>query len=151
MTIWVDADGCPQPVKAILFRAAERAKALVVLVANRRLRAPESRYIKALAVIGGPDAADDRIVQDMQAGDLIVTADVPLAARVVAKGGIALNPRGTLYTEENVSERLAVRDFLHELRADGVRTAGPPPLDDRAKQRFANQLDRWLAQRPAHG
>ena len=147
MRILVDADACPQPIKQILYRAAERTRTSVVLVANRRLRIPPSMYVKVLPVTGGPDAADDRIVDEVQAGDLVVTADVPLAARVVAKGAAALNPRGTLYTEENVGERLAVRDFLAELRDDGVRTSGPPPLDQRARQDFANQLDRWLQAR----
>jgi uncharacterized protein YaiI (UPF0178 family) len=149
-TIWVDADGCPQVIKAILYRAAARGRVDVVLVANRRLRVPEMRYVQVLPVPGGPDAADDRIVESVQPGDLVVTADVPLASRVVEKGGTALNPRGSLYTEENVGERLAVRDFLHGLREDGVRTSGPPPLDAKARQRFANQLDRWLAQDPSN-
>lgn len=144
MRILVDADACPQPIKQILYRAAERRRITVVLVANRRLRIPPSIYVKVLPVTGGPDAADHRIVDEVSAGDLVVTADVPLAARVVEKGAVALNPRGTLYTAENVGERLAVRDFLAELRSDGVRTAGPPPLDQRARQDFANQLDRWL-------
>lgn len=145
--IWVDADGCPQVIKSILYKAAERERIRVTFVANRRLRVPESRNVKMLSVTGGPDAADDRIVEEMKDGDLVVTADVPLASRVVEKGGVALNPRGTLYTDENVGERLAVRDFLTELRDDGVRTSGPPPLDARARQAFANQLDRWLAAR----
>lgn len=144
MRILVDADACPQPIKQILYRAAERTHVVVVLVANRRLRVPPSFYVKVLAVTGGPDAADDRIVSEVATGDLVVTADVPLAARVVEKGAVALNPRGTLYTTENMGERLAVRDFLAELRSDGVRTSGPPPLDQRARQDFANQLDRWL-------
>jgi uncharacterized protein YaiI (UPF0178 family) len=148
MKIWVDADGCPQVIKAILYRAATRRKVEVVVVANRRLRAPEGRYVRVLPVPGGPDSVDDHIVEQMEPGDLVVTADVPLASRVVDKGGTALNPRGTLYTEENVGERLAVRDFLKELRDDGVRTAGPPPLDAKARQLFANQLDRWIAQNP---
>lgn len=147
MKILVDADACPQVIKDILYRAAERTRTTVVLVANRRLRIPHSFYVKVLPVSGGPDAADHRIVDEVQAGDLVVTADVPLAARIVEKGATALNPRGTLYTAENVGERLSVRDFLTELRQDGVRTSGPPPLDQRARQDFANQLDRWLASR----
>lgn len=145
--IWVDADGCPQAIKSILFRAAERARIRTIFVANRRLRVPQSRHVRMLSVSGGADAADDRIVEDMGPGDLVVTADVPLAARVVERQGVALNPRGTLYTADNVGERLAVRDFLSDLREDGVRTAGPPPLDSRARQAFANELDRWLQRR----
>lgn len=145
MKIWVDADGCPQVIKAILYRAASRKRVSVVFVANRRIRVPDAPYVQVLPVPGGPDAVDDRIVEVMDGGDLVVTADVPLAARVVQKGGTALNPRGWLYTEANVAEHLSVRDFLHDLREDGVRTSGPPPLDAKARQLFANQLDRWLA------
>ena len=146
MQIWVDADACPQVIKQILFRAALRTKTRVTLVANRRIRGPESLLIRSLSVPGGPDKADDRIVEEMRAEDLVITADIPLAARVVEKGGTALDPRGTLYTEANIGERLSVRDFLSDLRDDGVRTSGPPPFDARARQDFANQLDRWLQQ-----
>jgi uncharacterized protein YaiI (UPF0178 family) len=147
MQIWVDADACPQVIKQILFRAAQRTKSRVTLVANRRVRVPESLLIHSIAVPGGPDKADDRIVEELSAGDLVVTADIPLAARVVERGATALDPRGTLYTEANVNERLSLRDFSSQLREEGVRTSGPPPLDQRARQDFANQLDRWLASR----
>lgn len=147
MQIWVDADACPQVIKQILFRAALRTKTRVTLVANRRIRGPESLLIRSLSVPGGADKADDRIVEEMQVEDLVITADIPLAARVVEKGGTALDPRGTLYTETNIGERLSVRDFLSDLREDGVRTSGPRPFDARARQDFANQLDRWLQQR----
>lgn len=146
MRIWVDADACPQVIKEILFRAAERRQVEVTLVANRKLRTSHSRWTKSIQVLGGPDVADDHIAEVVEAGDLVITADIPLAARVVEKGGTGLNPRGELYDEENVRHRLSMRDFLHELRSDGVRTSGPPPLDQTQRQAFANQLDRFLTQ-----
>ncbi len=146
--IWVDADACPAPIRDILLRAAERARMELTLVANRALRKPPSRYVKMLVVAHGFDVADNRIVELARPGDLIVTADIPLAAAVVAKGAVALNPRGELYTEENVRERLGVRDMLDELRGSGVRTGGPPALGPQDRAAFANQLDRWLARVP---
>lgn len=144
MQIWVDADACPNVIKEILFRAAERRQLTLTLVANAPLRTPPSRFVKALQVPGGFDQADRRIVELVQAGDLVITADVPLAADVVAKGALALNPRGELYTENNIKERLAMRNLMNELRKTGVATGGPPSLSLSDRQQFANQLDRFL-------
>jgi uncharacterized protein YaiI (UPF0178 family) len=145
----VDADACPGPVKDILFRAAERAAVPLVLVANQWLRTPPSRFIRALQVAGGPDVADDEIAHRVQPGDLVVTQDIPLASRVLAKQGVALNPRGELYTADNMAERLSMRNFMEELRGAGVQTGGPAAFNARDRQAFANQLDRWLARRKA--
>ena len=145
MQIWVDADACPAVIRDILFRAADRARMRVTLVANQPVRRAVSPYIHFVQVPAGLNVADARIVEMMEAGDLVITADVPLAASVIEKGGTALDPRGTLYTAENVRERLSVRNFLDELRGSGVNTGGPPSLGQRERQLFANQLDRWLA------
>jgi uncharacterized protein YaiI (UPF0178 family) len=145
--VWVDADACPGVVKEILFRAAERAKVQVTLVANQWLRTPPSRYVRALQVRGGFDVADGEIVERVRPGDLVVTQDIPLAARVIEKGGIAVNPRGERYTPDNMAERLSMRNFMEELRGAGVQTGGPAAFHARDRQAFANQLDRWLAQR----
>lgn len=144
--IWVDADACPVVIKEILFRAADRAKIHVTLVANRTLSRPPSSYVRALTVSGGLDEADDEIVRRLQAGDLVVTQDIPLAARVIEKGGVAIHPRGERYTPENMAERLSMRNFMEELRGAGVQTGGPSAFHPRDRQAFANQLDRWLAQ-----
>ena len=146
--IWVDADACPVVIKDILFRAAERAQVHVTLVANQWIRVPASRYVRALQVQGGFDVADSEIVERMRAGDLVVTQDIPLAARVIEKGGVAVNPRGERYSPENMAERLSMRNFMEELRGAGVQTGGPAAFHARDRQAFANQLDRWLAQRP---
>ncbi|MCW4454016.1 YaiI/YqxD family protein [Flavobacterium sp. MXW15] len=145
--IWVDADACPGVIKDILFRAAERAGVELVLVANQWLRTPPSRFIRAIQVPGGLDVADSEIVERVAPGDLVVTQDIPLAALVLEKGGIALNPRGTLYTADNMAERLSMRNFMEELRGAGVQTGGPAAFHARDRQAFANQLDRWLARR----
>ena len=145
--IWVDADACPGVIREILFRAAERAKVPVTLVANQWLRTPPSRYIRSLQVPGGFDVADSEIVDRVQPGDLVVTQDIPLAARVLEKGGVAVNPRGERYTADNMAERLSMRNFMEELRGAGVQTGGPAAFHARDRQAFANQLDRWLAQR----
>jgi uncharacterized protein YaiI (UPF0178 family) len=145
--IWVDADACPGAIKDILFRAAERARVAVTLVANQWIRTPPSRYIRSLQVPSGLDVADTVIVQQVSPGDLVVTQDIPLAALVLEKGGIALNPRGELYTPDNMAERLSMRNFMDELRGAGIQTGGPPPLHARDRQAFANQLDGWLARR----
>lgn len=145
MKIWVDADACPAPVKEILYRAAERTKLQMTLVANQPLRTPASAYIRALQVPRGFDVADNRIVQEVAAGDLVVTADIPLAADVIAKGGHVLDPRGELHTPDTIRERLAMRDFMDELRSSGVRTGGPAALSQADRKRFAGQLDRLLA------
>ncbi|MCR6627392.1 MAG: YaiI/YqxD family protein [Pseudoxanthomonas sp.] len=145
--VWVDADACPAPVKEILFRAAERARVQVTLVANQWLCTPPSRFIRALQVQGGYDVADDAIVERAQAGDLVVTQDIPLAARVLANGAQAINPRGDRFTQDNIAERLSIRNFMDELRGAGVQTGGPAAFNARDRQAFANQLDRWLATR----
>lgn len=144
MQIWVDADACPKVIKEILFRAAERRGIVLTLVANKPLRTPPSRFIRAIQVASGFDVADGKIVQELQAGDLVVTADIPLAADVIAKGGHVLDPRGEQYTAENIRERLSLRNFLDELRGSGVETGGPPPLSQGDRQAFANGLDRLL-------
>lgn len=146
MQIWVDADACPGVIKDILYRAAERARITVTLVANQPLHIPRSPYIKTLQVAAGFDVADQRITQQVQPGDLVVTADIPLAADVIERGGHALNPRGELYTRENIKERLTLRNFMGELRNSGVSTGGPPSLNQNDRRAFANQLDRFLAQ-----
>jgi uncharacterized protein YaiI (UPF0178 family) len=146
MQIWVDADACPVVIREILFRAAERTGVTMTLVANKPVRLPAAQQnLHFVQVPQGFDAADKRIVELMAAGDLVITADVPLAAAAIEKGGVALNPRGELYTSENVRERLSVRNFLDELRGSGVNTGGPPALSQRERQLFANQLDRLLA------
>lgn len=147
MRIWADADALPGPIRDILFRAAERTRCPLVLVANKRLRIPASRWIRFERVRPGADAADHFIASALEPGDLVVTADIPLAAAVVEKGGIALDPRGDLFDAESISERLAMRNLMDELRSEGMRTGGPPPLDQRARQQFANALDRLLARR----
>ena len=145
MHIWVDADACPAVVKDILYRAAERTQTALTLVANQFLRPPLSPWIRALQVPRGFDVADSHIVRELQPGDLVVTADIPLAADVLAKGGHALNPRGEFYTPDSIQERLALRNYLDELRASGVQTGGPASLDHADRKRFADQLDRFLA------
>ncbi len=142
--IWVDADACPKVIKEILFRAAERVGMPMILVANQALDVPRSRYIRSVQVAAGFDVADNHIVQQAQAGDLVITADIPLAAEVVAKGCLALNPRGDLYTEENIRQRLSMRDFMETLRSSGVDTGGPPAFSQADRRDFANQLDRLL-------
>ena len=145
MHIWVDADACPNVIKEILFRAAERRQVMLTLVANAPLRTPPSRFVRALQVPGGFDEADRRITELAQAGDLVISADIPLAANVVAKGAHALNPRGELYTADNIKERLAMRNLMDELRKTGVSTGGPATLSLSDRQEFANQLDRILS------
>ncbi len=144
MRIWVDADACPYVIKEILFRAAERAQVVTTLVSNMALRTPESPLIKAIRVAKGFDGADQRIVQEMQPGDLVITADLPLAAEVVTRGGHALDPRGELYSEDNVRERLAMRNLMQALRSGGELIGGPAPFRQSDRQQFANQLDRFL-------
>jgi uncharacterized protein YaiI (UPF0178 family) len=146
MQIWVDADACPGVIKEILFRAATRTQIMLTLVANQAMRTPASPYIRSLQVPSGFDVADNRIVELLEAGDLVITADIPLAASVIEKGSYALNPRGTLYTQENIRETLSLRNFMADLRSSGVETGGPPIFNQRDRQAFANQLDRLLAQ-----
>ena len=145
MHIWVDADACPRVIKDILFRAAERVGVSVWLVANQPLQVPRSRYIRSIQVGAGFDVADNHIVQQAQAGDLVITADIPLAAEAIAKGCVALNPRGELYTENNIRQRLNMRDFMETLRSSGVDTGGPAAFSLADRRAFANQLDRFLA------
>jgi uncharacterized protein YaiI (UPF0178 family) len=143
--IWVDADACPKVIKEILFRAADRMSLTVILVANQPIQVPRSRHIRSIQVPAGFDVADNYIVQQLETGDLVITADIPLAAEVIAKGGLALNPRGELYTEDNIRQRLNMRDFMDTLRSSGVDTGGPASFNQADRQAFANQLDRLLA------
>jgi uncharacterized protein YaiI (UPF0178 family) len=144
--IWVDADACPKVIKEILYRAAQRVRVPLTLVANRPLRTPRSPYINSIQVPAGLDVADNQIVDRIQPNDLVVTADIPLAAAVIEKGAHALDPRGELYTESSVRERLSVRDFMDELRGAGVVTGGPSGLSQGDRKAFANELDRFLTQ-----
>ncbi|MEC5397017.1 YaiI/YqxD family protein [Uliginosibacterium sp. H1] len=145
MNIWVDADACPAVIKDILFRAAERKRIMTTLVANQMLRVPPSQYVRAVQVPAGFDVADHHLAAQVQAGDLVITADIPLAAMVIERGGTALNPRGELYSAANIRESLSMRDFMEGLRSSGVQTGGPPPFSQADRQAFANQLDRLLA------
>ena len=146
MQIWVDADACPKVVKEILFRVADRAKVKVTLVANQSLITPKSPFIKSIRVSSGFDVADNYIVQEIKKDDLIITADIPLAAEVIEKGGHALNPRGELYSIETIKQKLVMRDLMDELRGTGeMMGGGPPPLNQRDRREFANQLDKFVA------
>jgi uncharacterized protein YaiI (UPF0178 family) len=144
MNIWVDADACPAVIRDILFRAAERTGLTLTLVANQSLRVPLAPNIRMLQVAAGFDVADNAIVKNVQAGDLVITADIPLAAEVIDRGAHALNPRGELYTTNTIRERLNMRDFMDTLRASGIQTGGPPALSQADRQQFANHLDRLL-------
>ena len=144
MHIWVDADACPAAIKEMLYRIADRVKIHVVLVANRPLRTPPSPWIRSIQVASGFDVADNHIVSAIAPGDLVVTADIPLAAAVVDRGGYALSPRGQFYSRENVRELLDMRNFMEGLRASGVQTGGPPAFTHADRQSFANQLDRFI-------
>lgn len=146
MQIWVDADACPVVIKEILYRASERVQISLALVANQPLGTPKSPLIKSIQVSGGFDVADDYIVDHVMAGDLVITADIPLAAQVIEKSGHVINPRGAEYTRENIRQRLAMRNLMEEIRSTGQNTGGPPPLGHSDRQRFANALDRFLAQ-----
>ena len=145
MKIWVDADACPVVIKDILFRAAERTGVYMTLVANQPVRVPPSRFIDMLQVKSGFDVADNEIVHRLGAGDLVITSDIPLAAEVIEKGGLALNPRGELYSADSIRSRLNMRDFLDTMRASGINTGGPPTLSQGDRKSFANHLDRLLA------
>lgn len=144
-TLWVDADACPNLIKTVLFRAAQKRQFDTVLVANQFVGAPPSKYIRAVRVSGGFDVADDYIVQHMWAGDLVITGDIPLAAQVIQQQGFALNPRGELYSKDNIGEKLAMRDFMEQMRDSGMVTGGAATLGTRDVQNFANALDRFLA------
>lgn len=145
MKIWVDADACPVVIKEILFRAAERTQTETTLLANHFLKTPPSKVIKFVHVSSGFDVADDEIVKRAVKGDLVITADIPLAAEVVEKGCLALNPRGELYTASNIRQRLNMRDFMDTLRSSGIETGGAPPISQNDRQAFANNLDKLLA------
>lgn len=144
MKIWVDADACPNAIKEILFRAANKRGVEVILVANQPLSKPPSKFVRTIQVSAGFDEADDRIVAEAAPEDLVITADIPLASEIIDKGATALNPRGELYTAENVRDRLATRDLMAELRDTGAAGGGPSALGQRERQAFANQLDRLL-------
>ena len=143
--IWVDADACPKVIKEILFRAANRVGIMLTLVANQHIQVPRSPHIRSIQVGAGFDVADNHIVKQAAAGDLVITADIPLAAELVEKGCLALNPRGELYSEDNIRQRLNMRDFMDALRSSGVDTGGPASFSQADRQAFANQLDRLLA------
>ncbi|AOV97443.1 hypothetical protein A9798_11120 [Edwardsiella hoshinae] len=142
--IWIDADACPTVIKEVLLRAAERHALTITLVANRAQRLPAGSRARMLCVATTPDAADNEIVRRLAPGDLVVTADIPLAAAVLEKGGSALNPRGERYDPATIRSRLTLRDFMETLRASGIQSGGPAPLSPRERQQFANQLQRWL-------
>ena len=142
--IWVDADACPKPVKEILFRVADRLRLPVILVANQPMTLPRSPFVRSLQVGAGFDEADKLIVQRLEPNDLVITADIPLAAEVLERGGRALNPRGELYTVDNIRQRLGMRDFLDTLRGSGIDTGGPAAFSQADRKRFADQLDRLL-------
>lgn len=144
-TLWVDADACPKVIKEIVFRVSARCQLPVVMVANQYLAKPPSALIRCVQVAAGFDMADNYIVQQAQPGDLVITQDIPLAAELVEKGVTALNPRGELYTHDNVRQRLNVRDFMETMRASGEHGGGPAPFSQQDRMRFANALDKWLA------
>ena len=145
MHIWVDADACPRPVKEILYRAAVRKQIPLTLVSNLYLRTPKSPFIKTVQVAGGFDVADEHIIQMIKPGDLVITADIPLAASAIEGGAAALNPRGKLYTKDNIAEALTMRNLKDELRSAGVETGGPSAFKAADRQAFANQLERMLS------
>lgn len=147
MFIWVDADACPKVIKEVLYRAADRENVQITFVANQRLTVPASTFLRTLQVPAGFDVADNEIVRRAETGDLVITADIPLAAEVMEKGAVALNPRGERYSEATIRERLTIRDFMDTMRASGIQTGGPSTLNQRDRQLFANELDKWLLQR----
>jgi len=146
MKIWVDADACPVVIKEILFKAADRTKITMTFVANHHIRIPPSPHTSFMQVSSGFDVADDEIVKRINSGDLVITSDIPLADEVIDKAGIALSPRGELYTKENIKSRLNIRDFMDTMRASGVQTGGPAALSQTDRQNFANHLDRIITQ-----
>lgn len=148
MQIWIDGDACPVEIKELLYRAAVRVKVKLTLVANQTIRTPRSEFISLLTVPSGLNVADKQIVELLSPGDLVVTADIPLAAHVVQKGGIAIDPRGDVFTEANIGERITMRNLMDELRGSDLVMGGPAPYGPKDKQAFANQLDRILAKRP---
>ena len=147
MNIWVDADACPKVIKDILFRAANRTKIALTLIANQTLSVPPSPYIRSVQVSAGFDVADNEIVKRVVAGDLVITSDLPLAAEVIEKGGHVLSHRGEWYSAANIRPLLNMRDFMDNLRASGIQTGGPPPMSQSEQKAFAGHLDRFLASR----
>ncbi|MCW8829286.1 MAG: YaiI/YqxD family protein [Gammaproteobacteria bacterium] len=145
MHIWVDADACPVTIKEILFRAAERKQVMLTLVANKALHVPRSPWISTRQVGHGFDVADDYIADQVEPGDIVITADIPLAAEVLNKGAYAINPRGERYSHDSINQILGMRDFMDTLRSSGIHTGGPPPLNQADRRNFANELDRLLA------
>ncbi len=145
MKIWVDADACPKAIKNILFRVADRTKVSVAFVANQALRLPSSPFIQMIQVGHGADIADDEIANRCETGDLIITADIPLAARAVKKGDLALDPRGILYDKNNIGQILDMRNFMDSLRSSGVETGGPSGFGQKETMKFANALDKFIA------
>ncbi|MCK4501937.1 MAG: YaiI/YqxD family protein [Desulfuromonadales bacterium] len=145
MKIWIDADACPKPIKELLYRVAERRQIILTLVANRSLGYPASKWIRSIQVAAGADVADQEIVRLLEAGDLVITADIPLAAETISCGAQALDPRGVFFSEDNIRERLSVRNFMDDLRSNGIETGGPASYSAKDKQKFANELDRFLA------
>ncbi|NTS77315.1 YaiI/YqxD family protein [Catenovulum sp. SM1970] len=145
MAIWVDADACPVVIKQIIFKACNRTKIKATFVANQYLSIPQSPYLSFIQVEKGFDIADNKIVEKVSANDLVITQDIPLADEVITKGALALSPRGSLFSKENIKSRLNMRDFMETLRSSGVQTGGPAALDNKDKQAFANELDKYLA------
>ncbi|OCG18012.1 hypothetical protein A9G24_02700 [Gilliamella sp. App6-5] len=141
MNIWIDADACPNPIKEILYRVANRKAINVVLIANQRLYLPSSPYIKSLQVEKGFDVADNKIIELVKKNDLVITSDIPLASEVLNKGALVLTPRGEQYTLDTIKERLTMRDFMETMRASGIQSKGPSPFSNRDREKFANQLD----------
>ncbi|ODS05313.1 YaiI/YqxD family protein [Vibrio scophthalmi] len=146
MKIWVDADACPVVIKEVLFRAAQRTGVEITFVANQYIRTPAAANITSLQVEAGFDVADNEIVKRTEAGDLIITSDIPLADEVITKGGHALSSRGELFTKDNIKSRLNIRDFMETMRSSGIQSGGPAPMSQADRQQFANQLDKWLVQ-----
>lgn len=144
LEIWVDADACPVVIKEILFRAADRTKTKVTLIANQYIKTPPSKFVTSVRVDSGFDVADNEIVNRVKKGDLVITSDIPLADEVITRGGNALSPRGELFTKNNIKAKLNMRDFMDTLRSSGVQTGGPPGLSQSDRKAFADHLDRWL-------
>lgn len=147
MKIWIDADACPNAIKTILFNAANRTSTEMILVSNHAISIPNSPWITRLQVLAGFDVADDKIMQRIEAGDLVITGDIPLAAAVIAKQAIALNPRGQLYTENNIKQRLSIRNFIADVRGSGIKMGGPAVISKREIARFAGELENILQRR----
>ena len=145
MKIWVDADACPNVIKEILFRLADRAEVVVTLVANQALSIPESIYVRAMQVAQGFDVADDEIVKRAEQGDIVITSDIPLADECITKGCFVLSPRGEQFSKDTIKSKLTMRDFLDTLRGSGEQSGGPPPFSQADRREFANQIDRLVA------